>query len=200
VPVADIVTFTTHKTLRGPRGGAILCKEQYAKAIDSAVFPGLQGGPLMHVIAAKAVAFREAAAPEFKEYAAQVVANAGALAKGVIEEGLRLVSGGTDNHLLLVDLLAYDKELTGKVVQAAFDKAGITLNKNTIPDDPRTAFATSGLRMGTPSVTTQGMKEAEMGEIAALIGRALRGRDDDAELAAVRADVAQLCSRFTPYP
>ena len=200
VPVADIVTFTTHKTLRGPRGGAILCKEQYAKAVDSAVFPGLQGGPLMHVIAAKAVAFAEASEPEFKEYAAQVVSNAAALAEGVIKEGLRLVSGGTDNHLLLADLLAFDKELTGKVVQAAFDKAGITLNKNTIPEDPRTAFATSGLRMGTPSVTTQGMREPEMGEIAALIGRALRGRDDDAELAAVRADVAQLCARFTPYP
>ena len=200
VPVADIVTFTTHKTLRGPRGGAILCREEYAKAIDSAVFPGLQGGPLMHVIAAKAVAFREAALPEFKDYAAQIVTNASALAEGLIKEGLRLVSGGTDNHLMLVDLLAYDKDLTGKVVQAAFDEAGITLNKNTIPDDPRTAFATSGLRLGTPSVTTQGMKEPEMAQIAALIGRALRGRDDESELAAVRADVATLCANFTPYP
>ncbi len=199
VPVADIVTFTTHKTLRGPRGGAILCKEQYAKAVDSAVFPGLQGGPLMHVIAAKAVAFREALQPEFREYAAQVVANASALAKGVITEGLRPVSGGTDNHLLLIDLLAYDKELTGKAVQAAFDTAGITINKNTIPDDPRTAFSTSGVRMGTPSVTTQGMREPEMAEIASLIGRAVRGRDDDNELAAVRADVGALCARFTPY-
>jgi len=200
VPYADIVTFTTHKTLRGPRGGAILCKADYAKAIDSAVFPGLQGGPLMHVIAAKAVAFAEATQPEFSDYARQVVTNASALAEGLVSEGLRLLSGGTDNHLMLADLLAYDKELTGKVVQAAFDQAGITLNKNTIPDDPRTAFATSGLRLGTPSVTTQGMREPEMAEIAALIGRALRGRDDDTELAAVRAEVATLCSKFTPYP
>jgi glycine hydroxymethyltransferase len=200
VPYADIVTFTTHKTLRGPRGGAILCKEEYAKAIDSAVFPGLQGGPLMHVIAAKAVAFEEAAQPEFKQYAAQIVANASALAKGLTDGGLRLLSGGTDNHLMLIDLLAYDKELTGKVVQAAFDQAGITVNKNTIPDDPRTAFSTSGIRLGTPSVTTQGMKEPEMAQIADLIGRALRGRDDEAELAAVRADVNALCAKFTPYP
>jgi glycine hydroxymethyltransferase len=200
VPVADVVTFTTHKTLRGPRGGAILCKEQYAKAIDSAVFPGLQGGPLMHVIAAKAIAFEEASQPEFREYAAQVVKNAATLAEGLTGEGLRLLSGGTENHLMLVDLLAYDKELTGKVVQAAFDDAGITVNKNTIPDDPRTAFSTSGLRLGTPAVTTQGMREPEMAEIARLIGRALRGRDDESELAAVRKEVAALCARFTPYP
>ncbi len=163
VPYADVVTFTTHKTLRGPRGGAILCKDEHAKVIDSAVFPGLQGGPLMHVIAAKAIAFEEAAQPAFREYAQQVVTNASALAEGLIKEDLRLFSGGTDNHLMLVDLLAYDKDLTGKVVQAAFDEAGITLNKNTIPDDPRTAFATSGLRLGTPSVTTQGMQRARDG-------------------------------------
>jgi glycine hydroxymethyltransferase len=200
VPHADIVTFTTHKTLRGPRGGAVLCKAEHAAAIDKAMFPGLQGGPLEHVIAAKAVAFREAAHPSFKAYAAQIVANAQALAAALAGEGFRLVSGGTDNHLMLVDLRPFDAELTGKVAQEVLDSAGITLNKNTIPDDPRSPFVTSGLRIGTPAVTTQGMAEAEMGQIAAAIARVLRCRDDEAELAAVRDDVATLCSKFTPYP
>jgi glycine hydroxymethyltransferase len=199
VPFADIVTFTTHKTLRGPRGGCILATAELGPAIDKAIFPGLQGGPLEHVIAAKAVAFREASQPEFRDYAAQIVGNASALAAALAGEGFRLVSGGTDNHLLLVDLRAFDAELTGKEAQAVLDRAGITLNKNTIPDDPRSPFVTSGVRIGTPAVTTQGMAEAEMAEIASLIARALRGRTDDAELASVRDDVATLCSKFTPY-
>jgi glycine hydroxymethyltransferase len=200
VGIADIVTFTTHKTLRGPRGGAILCNSDLAQAIDKAVFPGLQGGPLEHVIAAKAVAFREAAQPEFKEYAAQIVRNAQALAEGLASEGFRIVSGGTDNHLMLVDLRSFDPDLTGKVAQEALDNAGITLNKNTIPGDPRTPFVTSGLRIGTPAVTTAGMREPEMAEIAALISRVLRRPDDTGELSAVRDEVAILCSKFTPYP
>jgi glycine hydroxymethyltransferase len=200
VPLADVVTFTTHKTLRGPRAGCILSKEEHAKAIDKAVFPGLQGGPLMHVIAAKAVAFREASQPSFRDYAAAVVRNAQALAKALAGEGFRLVSGGTDNHLMLVDLRPFDMELTGKVAQDVLDRAGITLNKNTIPGDPRSPFVTSGLRIGTPAVTTAGMREAEMGEIASLIGRALRARDDDAALADVRDAANNLCSKFRPYP
>jgi glycine hydroxymethyltransferase len=200
VGVADIVTFTTHKTLRGPRGGCIVCREEYATAVDKAVFPGLQGGPLEHVIAAKAVAFWEASQPEFRHYAAQVVANAQALAAALAGEGLRIVSGGTDNHLMLVDLRSLDAELTGKVAQAALDRAGITLNKNQIPGDPRSPFVTSGLRIGTPAVTTAGMGEAEMAHIARLIGRVLRRPDDEAEGAAVRDEVATLCSKFTPYP
>ena len=200
VGVADIVTFTTHKTLRGPRGGAILCNVNLAQAIDKAVFPGLQGGPLEHVIAAKAVAFREAAQPEFADYAAQIIRNARALAEGLAAEGFRIVSGGTDNHLMLVDLRSFDPDLTGKVAQEALDRAGITLNKNTIPGDPRTPFVTSGLRIGTPAVTTAGMREPEMAEIAALISRVLRNPDDTAELATVRDEVAVLCSKFTPYP
>ena len=199
VGVADIVTFTTHKTLRGPRGGCILTTAELGPAIDKAIFPGLQGGPLEHVVAAKAVAFREASLPEFKDYAAQIVRNGAALAEALASEGFRLVSGGTDNHLLLVDLRAFDAELTGKEAQAVLDQAGITLNKNTIPDDPRSPFVTSGVRIGTPAVTTQGMTEPEMAEIASLIARALRGRTDDAELASVRDDVATLCSKFTPY-
>ena len=199
VPHADIVTFTTHKTLRGPRGGCILATAELGPAIDKAIFPGLQGGPLEHVVAAKAVAFREASQPEFKDYAAQIVRNAAALAEALAGEGFRLVSGGTDNHLLLVDLRAFDADLTGKEAQAVLDEAGITLNKNTIPDDPRSPFVTSGVRIGTPAVTTQGMTEPEMGEIASLIARALRGRTDSAELASVRDDVATLCSKFTPY-
>ena len=200
VGIADIVTFTTHKTLRGPRGGAILCRPELAAAIDKAVFPGLQGGPLEHVIAAKAVAFREAAQPEFREYAAQIIRNARALAKGLAGEGFRIVSGGTDNHLMLVDLRAFDPDLTGKVAQEALDRAGITLNKNTVPGDPRSPFVTSGLRIGTPAVTTAGMREAEMALVANLIGRVLRNPDDPSELAAVRDEVAVLCSKFTPYP
>ncbi len=200
VPHCDIVTFTTHKTLRGPRGGCILAKEEHAAAIDKAIFPGLQGGPLEHVIAAKAVAFREAAMPEFRRYAAAIVANAAALAAALGQEGFRLVSGGTDNHLMLVDLRNFDAELTGKDAQTVLDRAGITLNKNTIPDDPRSPFVTSGLRIGTPAVTTQGMGEAEMAQIGSLIAEALREREDDAALASVRARVVDLCAGFTPYP
>jgi glycine hydroxymethyltransferase len=199
VPYADVVTFTTHKTLRGPRGGCILAKAEHAAAIDKAIFPGLQGGPLEHAIAGKAVAFREAADPSFKGYAQQIVRNAAALAEALAKEGFRLVSGGTDNHLLLLDLRNFDAELTGKEAQAVLDQAGITLNKNTIPDDPRSPFVTSGVRIGTPAVTTQGMTEPEMVEIASLISRALRNRTDDAALAGVRDDVAVLCSKFTPY-
>ena len=200
VPYSDVVTFTTHKTLRGPRGGCILSTAEHAKPIDKAVFPGWQGGPLEHVIAAKAVAFREAMDPSFTTYAHQVVANASALAGALVSEGFRLVSGGTDNHLMVVDLGPFDEELTGKQAQATLDEAGITLNKNTIPDDPRSPFVTSGVRIGTPSVTTQGMTEAEMTVIASLIARALRAVDDADALAAIRADVATLCADFPVYP
>ncbi|HEX9681857.1 MAG TPA: serine hydroxymethyltransferase [Acidimicrobiales bacterium] len=199
VPLADIVTFTTHKTLRGPRGGCIVATEHYGAAIDKAIFPGLQGGPLEHVIAAKAVAFHEAAQPEFRDYAAQIVANARALASALAGEGLRIVSGGTDNHLMLVDLQPVDAELTGKVAQESLDRAGITTNKNQIPNDPRSPFVTSGLRLGTAAQTTAGMKEPEMAEVASLIGRVLRAPHDDATIAAVRHDVETLCSKFTPY-
>lgn len=199
VPHSDIVTFTTHKTLRGPRGGAILCTEDLAPAIDKALFPGLQGGPLEHVIAAKAVAFGEASTPEFADYAARIVENSGALAKGLAQEGFRMVSGGSDNHLLLVDLRTFDDDLTGKVAQEVLDRAGITLNKNTVPDDPRSPFVASGVRIGTPATTTQGMGPEEMGLIAEMIGRTLRQRDDESVVAEVRAEVADLCGRFTPY-
>jgi glycine hydroxymethyltransferase len=197
---ADIMTFTTHKTLRGPRAGAILCTEELAEAIDKSVFPGLQGGPLDHVVAAKAIAFAEAMTPEFQTYAQQIVANAAALAEALAGKGLRLVSGGTDNHLMLVDLRSFDPELSGKKARLALDKAGISLNENTVPDDPRPPYITSGLRIGTPAVTTQGMGTAEMATIAELIHRTLVGREDAAELAAVRDDVVALCSKFTPYP
>jgi glycine hydroxymethyltransferase len=200
VGVADVVTFTTHKTLRGPRGGCILTTAEHAKAIDKSVFPGMQGGPLDHVIAAKAVAFREASMPEFSAYARQIVANSAALAAALAAKGLRLVSGGTDNHLMLVDLRSFDAELSGKKARLALDRAGISLNENTVPDDPRPPYITSGLRIGTPAVTTQGMREAEMAEIADLIHRVLVGRDDDATIAAVRGEVAALCARFEPYP
>ena len=200
VPYADVVTFTTHKTLRGPRSGCILSKSQHGAAIDKAVFPGSQGGPLEHVVAAKAVAFRMAAQPDFKVYAAQIVKNAQALAAAMINEGFRLCTGGTDNHLMLVDLRPFDENLTGKIAQDVCDKANITLNKNQFPFDPRSPFVTSGLRIGTSSVTSQGMTEAEMPLIAALIGQALRHRDDDTELARVRAEVAGLCAKFPPYP
>ena len=199
VPYCDIVTFTTHKTLRGPRGACILSTAEYATAIDKAVFPGLQGGPLEHHIAAKAVAFREATDPSFAAYARQIVANARALAEALSGYGFRLVSGGTDNHLLLVDLRTFDEDLTGAEAQTVLDRAGITLNKNTVPDDPRSPFVTSGVRIGTPSTTTQGMAEPEMERIAELIVRTLKGRDDDSVVDAVRADVAELCGRFTPY-
>ncbi len=200
VPFADVVTFTTHKTLRGPRGGCILSRASLAAAVDKGIFPGSQGGPLDHVIAAKAVAFGEAMLPSFAAYAAQVVANAQALASALAGEGFRLVSGGTDNHLVLVDLQPFDPELTGKVAQEALDRAGITCNKNTIPNDPRSAFVTSGLRLGTAAQTTAGMREPEMAEIARLLGRALRSWADEHELAATRHEVATLCSKFTPYP
>jgi glycine hydroxymethyltransferase len=198
--VADIVTLTTHKTLRGPRGGAILATSELGQKIDKSVFPGLQGGPLDHVIAAKAVAFAEAATDEFRDYARQIVANASALAEGVVGEGLRLVSGGTDNHLMLVDLRSFDEDLSGKKARLALDRAGISLNENTVPDDPRPPYITSGLRIGTPAVTTQGMREPEMAHIAGLIHRVLTGRDDEDEVAAVRDDVATLCSKYAPYP
>ncbi len=197
---ADIMTFTTHKTLRGPRGGAILCTSELAEVIDKSIFPGLQGGPLDHVIAAKAIAFAEAATPEFKDYAAQVVRNAAALAEALAGHGLRLVSGGTDNHLLLVDLRSFDADLSGKKARLALDRAGISLNENTVPDDPRPPYITSGLRIGTPAVTTQGMTEPDMATIAALIHRVLVGREDAAEVAAVRDEVVALCSKHTPYP
>ena len=200
VGVADVVTFTTHKTLRGPRGGAILCGADLAKKIDSAVFPGLQGGPLEHVIAAKAVAFAEAARPEFATYAAGVVANAAALAQALGQQGFRLVSGGTDNHLVLLDLRPFDEDLTGKEAQEALDRAGITCNRNTIPDDPRSPFVTSGLRLGTAAETTAGMGVEQMRQIAGLIGATLRSRSDDAAIAAIRAEVAELCASFAPYP
>ena len=199
VPFADVVTFTTHKTLRGPRGGCILSKEVHAKAINKAVFPGWQGGPLEHAIAGKAIAFREAMDPSFKEYAAQIVTNASELAAALAAEGFRLVSGGTDTHMMVVDLTPFDAELTGKVAQATLDEAGITLNKNTIPDDPRSPFVTSGVRIGTPSVTTQGMQEPEMAEIAKLIARALRNVDNTEVLAAIKAEVATLCAKFPAY-
>ncbi len=200
VGVADVVTLTTHKTLRGPRGGAILCRADLAKKVDGAVFPGLQGGPLEHVVAAKAVAFREASQPEFGAYTAAVVANAKALASALADEGFRLVSGGTDNHMLLVDLRPFDAELTGKEAQEVLDRSGITLNRNTIPDDPRSPFVTSGLRLGTAAETTAGMGPDEMRGIAGLIGRTLRARGDEAALAEVRREVAALCGAFPPYP
>ncbi|MEL7155117.1 MAG: serine hydroxymethyltransferase [Actinomycetota bacterium] len=199
-PHADIVTFTTHKTLRGPRGGCILTTEALAAAVDKAVFPGQQGGPQEHSIAAKAVAFAEAATDEFKTYSAQIVANAAALATSLSSHGFRLVSGGTDNHLLLVDLQTFDAELTGKEAQLVLDEAGITLNRNAIPDDPRSPFVTSGIRIGTPAVTTQGMREPEMAEIGRMIATTLRERSDPAAVAGVREEVRALCSGFTPYP
>jgi len=199
VPFADVVTFTTHKTLRGPRGGCILTTAEHAAAIDKAVFPGWQGGPQENAIAGKAIAFREAATAEFAEYAHRIVANAASLAAALADEGFRMVSGGTDTHMIVVDLRPFDAELTGKQAQATLDEAGITLNKNTVPDDPRSPFVTSGVRIGTPSVTTQGMTPAEMPTVARLIARALRGRDDATEISKVRAAVAELCARFPIY-
>jgi glycine hydroxymethyltransferase len=198
IPVADIVTSTTHKTLRGPRSGIIMCKEQYAAAIDKAVFPGMQGGPLMHVVAAKAVAFREALQPEFKEYAAQIVRNAQALSQALTDEGFRIVSGGTDNHLLLVDLRPFN--VKGKQAQTVLDGAGIVCNMNTIPNDPEKPFVGSGIRLGTASVTTAGMHEPEMVEVASLIATVLRDPEDASVSSEVRDRVAALCSKFVPYP
>jgi glycine hydroxymethyltransferase len=200
VPYADVVTFTTHKTLRGPRGGCILTTSAHAAAIDKAVFPGSQGGPLEHAVAGKAVAFHEALQPSFKDYAHQIVKNAAALAEALSKQGFRLVSGGTDTHMMVVDLRPFDAELTGKEAQLVLDEAGITLNKNNIPNDPRSPFVTSGVRIGTPSVTTQGMKEAEMPLIAEYIATTLRGRNDPSVVKGVRARVAELCAKFPVYP
>ncbi|HYW48963.1 MAG TPA: serine hydroxymethyltransferase [Gemmatimonadaceae bacterium] len=201
VPFADVVTTTTHKTLRGPRGGLILCREQHAKAIDKAMFPGTQGGPLEHVIAAKAVAFREALQPEFTDYCTQVVSNAQALAKEFMALGGSIVSGGTDNHLMLMDLRSRGMDtLTGKLAEKVLDLAGITVNKNTVPNETRSPFVTSGIRIGTPAVTTRGMKEGEMQRIASLIDRVLLSPEDEANLRAVHADVKELAAGFPLYP
>jgi len=197
VPHCDFVTSTTHKTLRGPRAGMVLCKSEYAKDLDRVVFPGLQGGPLVHIVAAKAVAFQEALAPSFKTYIAQVVANAKRLAAAMSEHGYRIVSGGTDNHMFLVDV--FSKGITGKVAEKALDAAGITVNKNTIPFDKNSPMVASGIRIGTPAVTTRGMGLAEMDQVASLIVRALDAREDPAALAALRAEVVTLTSRFPLY-
>ncbi|MCF6178418.1 MAG: serine hydroxymethyltransferase [Geopsychrobacter sp.] len=197
VPYAEFVTTTTHKTLRGPRGGMILCKEEWAKKLNSNIFPGIQGGPLMHVIAAKAVSFKEALSPEFKTYAAQVVANAKTLAEELVQKGYKLVSGGTDNHLMLLDFTG--SELTGKVAEAALENAGLTVNKNSVPFETRSPFVTSGVRIGTPATTTRGLKEAEMKQVAGWIDRALQAIDDEAALAVIRAEVKELCLRFPLY-
>ena len=198
VPHSDLVSTTTHKTLRGPRGGLVLCRERYAKDLDRSVFPGVQGGPLMHIIAAKAVCLQEASEPAFAVYQRQVVANAACLARVLAAEGFRLVSGGTDNHLMLVDV--FSKGLTGKVAEAALGRAGITVNKNAIPFDQNPPMVASGIRIGTPAVTTRGMREPEMELVGELIARALRAPDDEAALAMVRAEVERLCRRFPLYP
>jgi glycine hydroxymethyltransferase len=198
VPYADFVTTTTHKTLRGPRGGMVMCRATHAQALDKVVMPGMQGGPLMHVIAAKAVALREAFTPEWRAYQQQIVANAAALARALVERGYRLVTGGTDTHLMLVDLTA--QGITGKEAQEALDRAWITVNKNTIPFETRSPMVTSGIRVGTPAVTTRGMREREMATIADLIDRVLRARGDGRLEASVRADVAGLSARFPLYP
>ena len=206
VPHADFVTTTTHKTLRGPRAGMVLCRAQYAKDLDRTVFPGVQGGPLMHIIAAKAVCFKEAATPEFAAYQKQVVANASRLAANLASAGFRLVSGGTDNHLMLVDIFSASAKtsagqgVTGKVAEAALDKAGITVNKNAIPFDQNPPMVASGIRIGTPAVTTRGMREAEMDLIAEYITRVLAAPEDDRVLQAVKAEVKQLCRKFPLYP
>jgi len=198
VPHSDFVTTTTHKTLRGPRAGMVLCREQYAKELDKAVFPGLQGGPLVHIIAGKAVCFKEAAEPAFAEYQKQIVRNATALAGVLTAAGFRLVSGGTDNHLMLVDV--FSKGITGKVAEAALGKAGITVNKNAIPFDQNPPMVASGIRIGTPAVTTRGMREADMETVGELIVRALKTPEDDHALGMVKAEVETLCRRFPLYP
>jgi glycine hydroxymethyltransferase len=198
VPHSDFVTSTTHKTLRGPRGGLVLCREEYQKDLNRVVFPGIQGGPLVHVIAAKAVCLREALQSSFKEYARQIVVNAKTLGEVLLEEGFRLVSGGTDNHLLLIDVGA--SEITGKEGEVALEKADITVNKNVIPFDERPPLVASGIRIGTAALTTRGMKEPEMQRVGRLIARALRGRDNDDELTRVAADVHELSSAFPLYP
>jgi glycine hydroxymethyltransferase len=197
VPHAEYVTTTTHKTLRGPRGGMILCREAFAKTLNSNIFPGIQGGPLMHVIAAKAVAFKEALQPEFKDYARQVVKNARSLAADLVERGYRLVSGGTDNHLMLVDLSG--SELTGKLAEETLEHAGITVNKNAVPFDTRSPFVTSGIRIGTPATTTRGFRETEMLQVAAWIDRALNHVGNHDELAKIRGEVRELCTQFPLY-
>ena len=197
VPHSDFVTTTTHKTLRGPRGGLVLCRGQYAKDLDRTVFPGVQGGPLMHIIAAKAVCFKEAAEPAFIAYQQQIVANAKRLASALTTSGFRLVSGGTDNHLMLVDV--FSKGITGKVAEAALGKAGMTVNKNAIPFDQNPPMVASGIRLGTPAVTTRGMREAEMEVIGELFTRALQTPDDDHALGMVRAEVEGLCRKFPLY-
>ena len=197
VEYADIVTTTTHKTLRGPRGGVIMCKEEYAKAIDKSIFPGIQGGPLMHVIAAKAVAFGEALQPEFKEYAKQIIVNAQTLADALQEEGFTIVSGGTDTHVLLVDLRTVG--LTGKVAEHVLDEVGITCNKNTIPFDPESPFVTSGIRLGTPALTTRGLHAEDMKEIASIISLVLKQPEDTAVLAEAKQRVATLCEKYPMY-
>jgi glycine hydroxymethyltransferase len=198
VAYAEFVTTTTHKTLRGPRGGLVLCKAEYAKTVDSKVFPGMQGGPLMHVIAAKAVALKEALSPEFKIYQQQIIKNAQTLAETLMQKGFRLTSDGTDNHLMLVDLRK--SELTGKVAQETLDKARITVNRNAVPFDTRSPFVTSGIRIGTPAVTTRGMKENEMALIGDLISRALNHVGDDAGIRLIGGEVAALCRKFPVYP
>ena len=198
VPHADFVTSTTHKTLRGPRSGLILCRGEYAKDLDKAVFPGVQGGPLMHVIAAKAVCFKEAMEPSFKDYQRQIVANASRLAASLSSHGFRLVSGGTDNHMMLVDV--FSKGITGKAAEAALGKAGITVNKNAIPFDQNPPMVASGIRVGTPAVTTRGMREPDMDVIGDLIARALAGPDDDRTLGTIRTEVERLCRKFPLYP
>jgi len=198
VPHSDFVTTTTHKTLRGPRGGMVLCRQQYAKDLDRTVFPGIQGGPLMHIIAAKAVCFQEALEPGFAEYQRQIVANAGRLATNLSAAGFRLVSGGTDNHLMLVDV--FSRGLTGKVAEAALGKAGITVNKNAIPFDQNPPMVASGIRIGTPAITSRGMREPEMDIVGELIARALASPDDDAALGNVKAEVEALCRKFPLYP
>ncbi len=200
VPHADVTTTTTHKTLRGPRGGLILCKEEHAKGIDKSVFPFMQGGPLMHVIAAKAVALLEALQPSFSDYSAQVIANAQALGVGLAGHGFHLVSGGTDNHLLLVDLRPSHDELTGKDAERALESAGITMNKNTVPGETRSPFVTSGLRIGTPALTTRGMEEKEMRQIADWVAHVLEAPGDEARIANVRGNVRELCDAFPLYP
>jgi glycine hydroxymethyltransferase len=198
VPYADFVTTTTHKTLRGPRGGMILCKEEWGKKIDKSIFPGIQGGPLMHVISAKAVAFGEVLQDSFKEYAGQIIANAKRLAEGLQNEGIRLVSGGTDNHLLLLDMQTLG--LTGKVAEKVLDEVGITVNKNTIPFDPQSPFVTSGIRIGTAAVTSRGFGLEEMDEIASIIAFTLKNHEDEAKLKEAAARVENLTGKFTLYP
>jgi glycine hydroxymethyltransferase len=200
IPHADVVTTTTHKTLRGPRGGIIFCKAEHAKAIDKSVFPGTQGGPLEHVIAAKAVALKEALEPSFKTYCKQVVKNASALAESLMRDEFQVVSGGTDNHLMLVDLRNRGENMTGKLAEQALDKAGITVNKNTVPNETRSPFVTSGLRIGTPAVTTRGMKEPEMRRIADLIDRVLRAPEDEGVVRGARDEVRELAGEFPLYP